>query len=147
MRCGGGVSGSLLTCYRGVALYFIHLYDVWGPMPELTITSPYAHYRVDSITFNVGNPMPESTLILYKSRLYPPSQVLWIWPLATHLSQESHSSEYSMWQSCISSFCFRRDFMHAGQRKWGMWPGGGGGGGGVDPFCFKVKINLVKNKC
>jgi hypothetical protein len=29
---------------------------------ELTITSPYAYSRVDSNTFTMGNPMPESTL-------------------------------------------------------------------------------------
>ncbi len=52
-------------------------------MPEMTITSPYVHSRVDSITFTMGigqpyarvdplNPMTESTV--------SPSQVLWIWP-------------------------------------------------------------------
>ncbi len=46
---------------------------VWEPMPELTITSPYIHSRVDSNTFTTGNPVPESTLVH--------SQVLWIWPL------------------------------------------------------------------
>jgi hypothetical protein len=39
-------------------------------MPELTIASPYS--RFDSNAFTVGNPMPESTLILCQSRLYPP---------------------------------------------------------------------------
>ncbi len=34
-------------------------------MPELTITPPYVHSRVDSNTFTMGNPMPESTLTLY----------------------------------------------------------------------------------
>jgi hypothetical protein len=29
-------------------------------MPELTITSPYVHARVDSSTFTMGNPKPES---------------------------------------------------------------------------------------
>jgi hypothetical protein len=38
----------------------------WDLMPELTITSPYIHSRVDL------NLMPESTL--------SPSQGLWIWP-------------------------------------------------------------------
>ncbi len=37
-------------------------HGVWDPMPELTIISPYAHSRVDSNTFTMGNPMPESTL-------------------------------------------------------------------------------------
>ncbi len=35
---------------------------VWGPMPELTITSSYIHSWIDSNTFTMGNPMPESTL-------------------------------------------------------------------------------------
>ncbi len=41
-------------------------------MPELTITSPYVHSRVDSNTFTMGNPMPEPTLTLCQSQLYPP---------------------------------------------------------------------------
>jgi hypothetical protein len=32
-------------------------HGVWDPMPELTITSPYVHSRVDSNTFTMGNPM------------------------------------------------------------------------------------------
>jgi hypothetical protein len=40
-------------------------YGVWDPMPELTIDSPYVHSRVDSNTFTMSNPMPESTF-------YPP---------------------------------------------------------------------------
>jgi hypothetical protein len=42
-------------------------------MPELNITSPYVHTRVDSNTFTLRNPMPQSTS--------SPSQGLWIWPL------------------------------------------------------------------
>jgi hypothetical protein len=42
------------------------------PMPELTITSPYVQSRVDSNTFTMGNPMPESTITLCQSRLYLP---------------------------------------------------------------------------
>ncbi len=45
---------------------------VLDPMPEPTITSPYVHSIVDSNTFIMGNPMPDSTLILCQSRLYPP---------------------------------------------------------------------------
>jgi hypothetical protein len=41
-------------------------------MPELTITSPYVHFRIDSSTFTMGNSMPESTLTLCQSRLYSP---------------------------------------------------------------------------
>jgi hypothetical protein len=45
-------------------------HGVWNPMPELTITSPYVHSRVDYNTFTMIqpyayvdiNPMPESTL-------------------------------------------------------------------------------------
>ncbi len=42
------------------------------PYAELTMTSPYVYYRVDSYTFTMGNPMPESTLTLCQSLLYPP---------------------------------------------------------------------------
>jgi hypothetical protein len=35
---------------------------VWDPMPELTITSPYVDSSVDSKTFTMGNPMPESAV-------------------------------------------------------------------------------------
>jgi hypothetical protein len=48
-------------------------------MPELTITSPYVHSRVDSNTFTMGNPMPESTL--------SPCQGLWIWPHAACIQE------------------------------------------------------------
>jgi hypothetical protein len=48
-------------------------HGAWDPLPELTITLPYVHSRVDSNTFTMGNPMPESTL--------SSSQGLWIWPL------------------------------------------------------------------
>jgi hypothetical protein len=47
-------------------------HGIWDPMPELTITSPYVHSRIDSNTFAMGSPMPESTLALCQSRLYPP---------------------------------------------------------------------------
>jgi hypothetical protein len=36
-------------------------HGVRDPMPELTITSPYVDFRVDSNTFTMRNPMPEST--------------------------------------------------------------------------------------
>jgi hypothetical protein len=36
-------------------------------MPELIINSPYLHSRVDSNTFTMGNPIPESTLTLCQS--------------------------------------------------------------------------------
>jgi hypothetical protein len=45
---------------------------VWDPMPELSITSPYVHFRDDSNPFTMGNIMPETTLTLCQSRLYPP---------------------------------------------------------------------------
>jgi hypothetical protein len=54
---------------------------VLDPMPEFTIASPYVHSRVNSNKFTMGNPMPESTLTLCQSRLYPPSQGVWICPL------------------------------------------------------------------
>ncbi len=37
-------------------------HGVWDPMPDLTITSPYVQSRVDSNTFTMDNPRPESTL-------------------------------------------------------------------------------------
>jgi hypothetical protein len=49
-----------------------NMHAIWDLMPELTITSPYFHSRVnDSNTFTMGNTMPESTLTLCQSRLYP----------------------------------------------------------------------------
>jgi hypothetical protein len=53
--------------------------------PYAGVDSPYVHSRVDSNTFTMGNPIPESTLTLYRSRLYPPRQGLWIWPLNSHV--------------------------------------------------------------
>jgi hypothetical protein len=48
-------------------------HGVWNPMPELTVTSPDVYFRVDSNTFTMGQPLPESTLTLCQSRrLYPP---------------------------------------------------------------------------
>ncbi len=47
-------------------------HGVWDHMLELTKTSPSVHSRDDSNAFNTGNPMPESTLTLCQSRLYPP---------------------------------------------------------------------------
>jgi hypothetical protein len=36
------------------------------------MTSPYVHSKIDSNTFTMGNPIPESTLTPCQSRLYPP---------------------------------------------------------------------------
>jgi hypothetical protein len=50
----------------------------WDLLPELIITTPYVHSRVNSTTFGQPNarvdlnPMPESTIY--------PSQGLMIWP-------------------------------------------------------------------
>ncbi len=38
-------------------------------MPGLTLISPYVHSRVDSSTFTIGHPMPESTLTLCQRQL------------------------------------------------------------------------------
>ncbi len=65
-------------------------HGVWDPMPELTITSPYVHSRVDSQHIYHGqpyarvdlNPMPESYL--------SPSQGLWIWPLFSSVYRNLH---------------------------------------------------------
>ncbi len=32
------------------------MHGVWDPLPELTVTSPYVHSRVDSNTFTMGQP-------------------------------------------------------------------------------------------
>ncbi len=65
---------------------------VYGtPMPELTITSPYVHSRVDSNTFTMANPMPEST--------FSPSQRLWIWPLLT-VETEANGDSRSTNERC-----------------------------------------------
>jgi hypothetical protein len=47
-------------------------------MSELTITSPYVPSRVDSNTFTMGNPMPESTLNPIPEPTLSTSQGLWI---------------------------------------------------------------------
>jgi hypothetical protein len=46
---------------------------VWGPMLKLTITSLYVDSRVLQ---HMGNPIPESTLTLCRSQLYPPGRDL-----------------------------------------------------------------------
>jgi hypothetical protein len=52
---------------------------------DTTIISPYVHARGDSNTFTMGNPMPESTLTLCQSRLYPPVRGLGLWaPYTKH---------------------------------------------------------------
>jgi hypothetical protein len=51
---------------------FKEKHGVRDSMPELTITLPYVHSRVDSDTFTIGNAMPKSTLTLCQSQLYPP---------------------------------------------------------------------------
>ncbi len=38
-------------------------HSVWDLMPEMTVTSPYVHSRVDSNTCTMGNPL-ESTMDL-----------------------------------------------------------------------------------
>ncbi len=54
--------------------------DFVAQRPELTITSSYVQSRVDSNTFTMNIPMPESTLTLCQSQLYPPRQGLRAWP-------------------------------------------------------------------
>jgi hypothetical protein len=78
-------------------------------MPELTrsITSPYVHSRVDSNTFTMGNSMPESTLTLFHSRLYPQSgNGLGIWILCIHNYADS-----STHITVISTVCEIKDFI------------------------------------
>ncbi len=60
------------------------IHGVWDPIyagVDCNLrTSPYVHSRVDSNTFIIGNPMPESALTLYARVDFIPRQVLWIWP-------------------------------------------------------------------
>ncbi len=54
------------------------VYDgIMGPYAGDDYNLTYVQSRVDSNTFTMGNPMPESTLS-------PPSQELWIWPLVLY---------------------------------------------------------------
>ncbi len=57
-KYGGGVRGQALLRSSSEA-ESKEKQGVWDPMPELTIISPYVNSRVDSNTFNMGNPMPE----------------------------------------------------------------------------------------
>jgi hypothetical protein len=47
--------------------------ETWcmGPYTGVDYNSPYVNSRVDSNIFTMGNPMPESTLTLCQSLLYP----------------------------------------------------------------------------
>jgi hypothetical protein len=47
-----------------------------GPYAGVDYTSTYVDARVDSNTFTMGNLIPESTLTLCQSRLYPPARDL-----------------------------------------------------------------------
>jgi hypothetical protein len=88
---------------------------VWDPMPELTLSSPYVHYRVDSNSFNMGNPMKELTLTLCQRRHDPmpestlsPSPALWIGP-QSRSKQEGRSSFFQLlfvckWFAYVKSF-------------------------------------------
>ncbi len=53
---------------------FTEKHGVWDPMTELPITSFYVDSRLQRRLqhMNHGKPMPESTLALCHSRLYPP---------------------------------------------------------------------------
>jgi hypothetical protein len=80
-----------------------HVWD--DPMPELTITSPYA--RVDYNTFTTGNPMQESTLInpMPESTLSP-SQGFWLWPpdtiICMYVQWSSDSIDLFFWMTRLS---------------------------------------------
>ncbi len=70
-------------------------------MPELTKTSHHVHSRVDYNTFTVGNPMPESTLTLCHSRLFPPVRDFGF-DLRAHRSRCGFSFiSCTDWQRCI----------------------------------------------
>ncbi len=71
-----------------------------NPMPGLTITSPYVHSRVDSNTFAMGNPMPESALSSSQGGFL-------IWPL--FLQAKSLSTKFPKMFSITSLFYFIQD--------------------------------------
>ncbi len=81
---GAGGPRPLLTSYRSYSTYSTTInrgriqikHGVWDPMPELTITPPSVDSRVDFNTCTIGDPMPESTLTLCQSQLYPPDRDL-----------------------------------------------------------------------
>ncbi len=52
---------------------FEEKHGVWDTMLELTITSPYVDFRVDSNTCTIGDPMPETTLTLCQVNFIPQS--------------------------------------------------------------------------
>jgi hypothetical protein len=49
---------------------------VCDPMPELTVTSPYVHSRVDSNTFTMNNPIGVDLNPMPESTFYPQSRTL-----------------------------------------------------------------------
>ncbi len=59
---------------------------VYGTFAGVDYNLTLCRLRVETNTWTMGNHMPESTLTLCQSRLYPPSQGLRIWPLYTLLS-------------------------------------------------------------
>ncbi len=75
-------------------------------MPVLTITSPYAESRVDSNTFTMGNPMPESTLLNPMPELIlSSSKWLRIWPLV-YLSFPLSSSFLPVFSKMLKRITF-----------------------------------------
>ncbi len=92
--CQGDIADSgIVLSYRSARLYPPrgHIQrKTWSIGPYNLTLCPFVHStHSDSNTFTMGNPMPESTLTLCQSRLYPPvrdfgfglSQGLRIWML------------------------------------------------------------------
>jgi hypothetical protein len=74
-------------------------------MPELTITSPYVpSERVDSNTFNIGNPTSELNLTLCQSRLYFPVR----------------DFGFGLWNVIIYHFCYTFVFFSWGAGGWAV---------------------------
>ena len=89
---------------------------VWDRMLELTITSPYVH-RVDSNTFTcvMGNPMPESTLTLRQSRLYPPVRDFGFglsWPSISIIALREYPF-YAAWDLAVSNLVKAKKTLHS----------------------------------
>ncbi len=91
----------------------IELHGGWDPMPEVTITSPCVNSRVDSNTFTLGNPMPESTLTLCQSRLYPPVRNFGfgLWSYCHHYIKSARV-QYNLCLGGLICLCFQKLCIH-----------------------------------
>ncbi len=72
---------------------------------DYNLTYCNVHYRVDSNTFTMGNSLPESTLTLCQSRLYPPVRDFGFgWPLYVAIPREENTNIREWTQKKLFSF-------------------------------------------